>query len=122
MFFNFVATLIFSSIMIEYTNTIIEKVSVHNIGNKTNGEELHLSKSLLDISDIKVRELLSMFFLTPFSDPEYHSFTFSNEDFTLNPLYAFASKIFEDNKQFQNTSVDIAKYLYDLSIHPQIKP
>jgi hypothetical protein len=108
--------------MIEYTNTFIKNVSVHNIGNKTNGEELHLSESLLDISDVKVRELLSKFFLTPFSDPEYHSFTFSNEDFTQNPLYVFASKIFEDNKQFQNTSVDIAKYLYDLSIHPQIKP
>jgi hypothetical protein len=107
--------------MIEYTNSIIEKVSVHNIGNKTNGEELHLSKSLLDISDVKVRELLSKFFLTPFSDPEYHSFTFSNEDFTLNPLYVFSSHIFEDVKQFQKTSVDIAKHLYELSIHPQIK-
>ena len=108
--------------MIEYTNAVIEKVSVHNIGNKTNGEELHLSNSLLDISDVKVRELLTKFFLTPFSDPEYHSFTFSNEDFTLNPLYMFASQIFEDVKHFQKISVNIAKHLYELSIHPQIKP
>lgn len=108
--------------MIEYTNSIIEKVSVHNVGNKTNGEDLHLSKSLLDISDEKVRELLSKFFLAPFSDPEYYSFTFSNEEFTLNPLYVFASQIFEDVKYFQKTSVDIAKHLYELSIHPQIKP
>jgi hypothetical protein len=108
--------------MIEYTSSIIEKVSVHNIGNKTNGEELHLSKSLLDIPDEKVRELLSKFFLTSFSNPEYHSFTFSNEEFTLNPLYIFASQIFEDAKHFQKTAVDIAKHLYELSIHPQIKP
>ncbi len=108
--------------MIEYTNSIIEKVSVHNVGNKTNGEALHLSKSLLDISDEKVRELLSKFFLTSFSNPEYHSFTFSNEEFTLNPLYVFASQIFGDAKQFQKTSVDIAKHLYEISIHPQIKP
>jgi hypothetical protein len=107
--------------MIEYTNTIIEKVVVHNIGNKTNEEELHLSKTLLDISDEKVTGLLSKFFLTPFSEPEYHSFTFSNDDFTLNPMYIFASQIFEDTKLFQKTSVDIAKYLYELSIHPQIK-
>jgi hypothetical protein len=108
--------------MIDYTNTIIEKVSVHNIGNKTNGEELHLSKTLLDISDVKVRSLLSKFFLTPFSDPEYHSFTFSNDDFTLNPLHVFASQIFEDAKQFQKIAIDIAKHLYEISIHPQIKP
>jgi hypothetical protein len=107
--------------MIEYTHTKIDKISVHNIGNKTNGEELHLSKSLLDISDVKVRELLSKFFLTPFADPEYHSFTFSNEEFTLNPLYGFASQIFKDKEQFQNISVDIAKLLYELSVHPQIK-
>jgi hypothetical protein len=108
--------------MIEYTSTKIEKVAVHNIGNKTNGEELHLSKTLLDISDVKVSELLFKFFLTPFSDPEYHSFSFSNDDFTLNPMFNFASQIFEDVKIFQKTSVDIAKYLYELSIHPQIKP
>jgi hypothetical protein len=108
--------------MIEYTNAVIEKVSVHNVGNKTNGEELHLSESLLDISDVNVRELLSKFFLTPFSAPEYHSFTFSNDDFTLNPVYIFVSQIFEDTKQFQKTSLDIASHLYELAIHPQIKP
>jgi len=108
--------------MIDYTNTTIEKVIVHNVGNKTNGEELHLSKSLLDISDVKVKELLSRFFLSSFSNPEYHSFTFSNENFALNPLYIFAANIFEDVKHFQKTSVDIAKHLYEISIHPQIKP
>jgi hypothetical protein len=36
-------------------------------------------------------------------------------------MYIFASQIFEDVKLFQKTSVDIAKYLYELSIHPQIK-
>ena len=108
--------------MIEYTNTTIEKVSVHNIGNKTNGDELHLSVSLLDISDVKVREQMSKFFLTPFSDPEYHSFTFGNEDITSNPMFSFASQIFNDVKQFQKTSIEIARHLYELSIHPWIKP
>jgi hypothetical protein len=108
--------------MIESTNAVIEKVSVHGIGNKTNGEELHLSDSLLDISGDNVRQLLSKFFLTPFSDPEYHSFTNNNDDFTLNPMYLFVSQIFEDAKQFQKTSLDMARHLYEISIHPQIKP
>jgi hypothetical protein len=108
--------------MIEYTNSIIERVSVHNVGNKTNGEDLNLSDSLLDISDIKVKELLSRFFLSPFSDPEYYSFTSTNDDFTLNPMYVFASQMFENIKSFHKNSVNIAKHLYELSIHPQIKP
>lgn len=107
--------------MIDYTNTIIEKVSVHSVGNKTNGEELQLSKTLLDTSDEKVRELLFKFFLTPFSTPEFYSFTFTNEDFTLNPLFSFASQVFDSSKTFHKNSVNVAKHLYELSVHPQIK-
>jgi hypothetical protein len=108
--------------MIEYSNSEIEKVSVHNVGNKTNGDSLILTKTLLDISDEKVRALMSRFFLAPFSEPEYFSFTFSNDDFTLNPMYNFASQIFENIKSFQRNSEHIAKYLFELSVHPQIKP
>lgn len=107
--------------MIDYTNTAIEKVSVHQVGNKTNEEELRLSKTLLNISDLKVRQLLSKFFLTPFSNPEFYNFTFSNDDFTLNPLFNFASHVFDDVKTFQRNSANIAKHLYELSMHPQIK-
>jgi hypothetical protein len=107
--------------MIDYTESSIEKVSVHSVGNKTNDEELRLSKSLLDTSDIKIRELLMKFFLTPFSNPEYYSFTSANEDFTLNPLFNLISKMFEKPNTFYQNTVDIAKYLYQISVHPQIK-
>ncbi|XQP83894.1 MAG: nucleoid-associated protein [Candidatus Pollutiaquabacter aromativorans] len=107
--------------MIDYTNTDIEKVSVHTVGNKTNGEELLLSKSLLDTSDLRVKELLFKYFLNPFEDPEYYSFSFTNDDFTLNPIFNFASQIFHNNKIFHKYSINIAKHLYELSIHPQIK-
>src|SRR4051812_20822514 len=107
--------------MIEYTGTNIEKVCVHQVGNKTNEEELRLSKTLLNIGDQDVRQLLSRFFLTPFSNPEFYNFTFSNDDFTLNPLFHFASNVFDDVKTFLRNSASIAKHLYELSVHPQIK-
>ncbi|MDD4603814.1 MAG: nucleoid-associated protein [Bacteroidales bacterium] len=107
--------------MIDYTNSNIEAVAVHSIGNKTNGEELRLSKSLLNTSDLKVRELLLKFFLSPFSDPEFYSFSFTNDDFTLNPLFNFTSQIFNTAKSLYENSVNVAKHLYELSIHPQIK-
>ncbi len=108
--------------MIDHTNSTLEKVSVHFVGNKTNEQELTLSKNLLDIGTEKVNQLLSVFFLTPFSSPEFNSFTFTNEDFTLNPLFIYASQVFDDSKTFQKNSIHIAKHLYELSIHPQIKP
>lgn len=107
--------------MIESTNSSIDKVAVHYVGNTTNGGELRLSKSVLDTSDEAVRELLSRFFLSPFSDPEFHSFTFSNEDFTLNPVYNFANHMFSEGDSFHENSVNMARHLYELSVHPQIK-
>src|ERR1700709_419353 len=107
--------------MLDFTAAKIEQVSSHQIGNKTNGEELYLSTSLIDIEDDRVKELLFKFFLNPFATPEFHQFTFSNEDFTLNPLFHFATKIFEDDKTLHQGSLDIAKHLYEISTHPQIK-
>ena len=75
--------------MLDHGKCNLEKVSAHYVGNKNNQDELRLSKTVLDTSDTKVRELLSKFFLSPFSIPEFYSFTFSNQDFTLNPLFIY---------------------------------
>ncbi len=107
--------------MINFSNSTIEKVSVHNVGNKTNEEDLILSNNLLDISDNLVKALLSKFFLTAFTNVEFNAFTFSNGDFTMNPIYNFASKIFDSEKTLHKNAIDIAKYLYEISVHPQIK-
>jgi hypothetical protein len=107
--------------MIEYSNTKIEKTAVHFVGNKTNEASLILSKELLNISDTRLKELLLQFFISPFKVPEFYGFTFTNEDFTLNPIYNFVSTIFDSPKKLHKNSVDIAKHLYELSIHPQIK-
>lgn len=96
-------------------------MSLHQIGNKTNGEELFASKTPIDCSDEKLQELLKHFFLHPFSNPEFHSFTFTNKDFTLNPLYNYTADVFENPRKFHSNSVNIAKHLYELSTHPQIK-
>ena len=67
-------------------NSDLERVSVHQVGNKTNDERLHLSQDQLDTSDFEIRALLSRFFLSPFTQPEFHSFTFTNDEFKLNPV------------------------------------
>jgi hypothetical protein len=50
--------------MLDYSNCKLEKVAVHQVGNKTNGEELELSKSLLDIEDEKIKSTPDQFFLS----------------------------------------------------------
>ncbi|MBW7941032.1 MAG: nucleoid-associated protein [Candidatus Kuenenia stuttgartiensis] len=107
--------------MLDFTNCNILDVIAHQVGNQTNDEELILSASLLNIGDPRLRELLIKYFLYPFKDvEEFYSFTFSDEDFNLNPQYA--TNIFLDKKSFKTKSESIAKHLYEIALHPQIKP
>lgn len=107
--------------MIDYSNASIDKISVHHVGNQTNGESMHLSKELLNIRDARLRELLMKFFLSPFNNHELYSFTFSNGDFSMNPLYKYASVMLEKEQKFHAESVHIAKQLFEVATHPQIK-
>ncbi|MBI2419068.1 MAG: nucleoid-associated protein [Ignavibacteriales bacterium] len=107
--------------MIDYASAFIDTISVHHIGNKNNDEPLILSDEQLTIQDVKLKELLMKFFISSFTSEEYYSFTFSNNDFTLNPLYHFAEQIFSGLDTFHSDSIDIAKQLYEVSNHPQIK-
>lgn len=107
--------------MIDFQDGHIEQLSVHKVGNITNEEDIYLSKSLMDISENKLRELLLSYFLKPFPETEYYNFSFTDNDFKLNPLFNYASDIFDDSDCFHITSIKIAKHLYEVSIHPNIK-
>ncbi len=107
--------------MLDYSSCKLKKVSVHHTGNITNGEALHLSKSPVELNDDKLETLLQQFFLFPFTNPEFYAFTFTNEDVTLNPVYNFAADMFDNARKFHSGTINIAKHLYELSTHPQIK-
>ncbi len=106
--------------MFDYTHCRLQKVSVHHVPNKQEGN-IVLSDNPLDVSDSRLSELLLQFFLHSFTSSEYYSFTFSNEDHTMNPMYQFAVQFFDNSRSFHRTSTHVAKHLYELSSHPQIK-
>ena len=107
--------------MIDPTNSILHTASVHIIGNKSIEQPLRLSRTPLILEDELLKRSLLTYFLSNFSTPEYFSFTFSNQDFTLNPLFRFCSGIFDDVDSFHENSVEIAQYLYASTNHPNIK-
>ena len=108
--------------MLDFTNCNIEKVSVHQVGNITNGEELLLSEEQIDISEWQLQELLKTWFLSAFSDPEYFEFTSEVGDVNQNPVFRVATQIFAETQPFHTNSLVLAKYLYEISTHPAIKP
>ena len=107
--------------MIDYFEGSVEQAIVHQIGNKVNEEVLRLSDSLIDVSNQQLQGLLMNYFLSSFMNPEFYQFSFSNDDFTMNPIYNFSKKVFEDSSTLKSVSMDMAKHLYESSDHPQIK-
>ncbi|MCD8529067.1 MAG: nucleoid-associated protein [Chitinophagales bacterium] len=107
--------------MINTAAAQIEGVCIHSIGSKSDNEGITLSDKPIDLSDDYLKDLLLSYFLKNFKDPEFYGFTFSNDDFTLNPLFTFARAIFTNPNLLHNQSIFIAKHLYEQSTHPNIK-
>ncbi|OFX68081.1 MAG: hypothetical protein A2X12_03210 [Bacteroidetes bacterium GWE2_29_8] len=97
----------------------ISTIALHNVGNKLNDEGIKLSKSLLNI-DESINSLLSNYFLTPFKSEEYFNF-YHDSDLSLNEVFVYAEKIFENPQTLFEQSNSLAKHLYEQSIHPKIK-
>lgn len=104
--------------MISLIDVYIENASVHKVGNKLRGENISFSRSILD-NDL-MDEILISYFLTPFTAEEFYRF-YHESDLALNEVYTYVSKIFDNQEQLYDQSVNLAKHLYEQSIHPKIK-
>lgn len=97
----------------------IKSITVHNVGNKLNQENVHFSKKLLAI-DEEMNSILIGHFLFPFKSDEYFNF-YHNIDLNMNEVFFCVNKIFENKELLQEQSVNLAKHLYEQSTHPKIK-
>jgi hypothetical protein len=97
----------------------IQSIAIHNVGNKLNEEGMRFSKSLLQ-TDESINELLLTYFFSPFKSNEYYNL-FHESDLNLNEVYSFVSEIFDNPDSLLEQSVNLAKHLYEQSVHPKIK-
>ncbi len=107
--------------MINSFEAKIQALSIHQVGNKNEEEGVQQSEESITIQDETLHELLLHYFFSHFEQPEFYAFTFSDDDILLNPLYKYATTIFEDASTLHDQSISIAKHLYERSIHPNIK-
>jgi hypothetical protein len=98
----------------------LQQVIVHKVGNPTRGEELRLSEETLTIEDEIVTKLLTRYFLGAFNENELHQFTHLS-DLSLNEVYTYVSRIFEDGNSFIEQSTLLAQFLYSKSTHSKVK-
>ena len=97
----------------------LESIVLHKIGNKLNEEGIRFSKSPIK-TDEEINDLLLKYFFSPFKQNEYYNL-YHDTDIKLNEIYSYVSTIFADNQELYEQSVNIAKHLYEQSVHPKIK-
>jgi hypothetical protein len=109
--------------MISFFEASLAELSIHRIGNKSADEFYVLSEKSIAIRDITLSSLLQQYFLSPYEKVnEVYRFIHPNGDLNLNEAYHFAAEIFANGETFHENSKQLAKYLYDVSGHPKIKP
>ncbi len=106
--------------MIDFSRAELTHFIIHFVGNKGLGEELTLSENCFEFKDDFVKETVLRYFQTPFKTDVYHQFK-NKSDFDIKDLKAISEKVFGSRKGFVEQSQNIAKLLYDQSMHPKIK-
>lgn len=104
----------------DLSDSVLVKVSVHYVGNKGNGDELVVSQKPLVISDHDKLVMKSPF-LGKFTD-EANKYSFShNTSLDYHEMYNYCLNAFADTETFHVNTANIAKHLYENTLHPKIK-
>jgi len=105
--------------MIDYENAEIKHMAIHTVGNKLTDDGMNLSKEPMTFEDAYLPTILLKYFIPSFNPDELFRFTHPS-DLSLNEVYTFVSKIFEQPETLHEQSIEIAKHLYEQSVHPKI--
>lgn len=106
--------------MIELSEVKLEKLIIHNVGNKKMEEGVQHSGDEMVIENDTLRDSLLKFFLTPFKSEVFYYFIDIDTE-NQNVIYHLVDDIFHDQDRFYEHSLKIADHLYDCSYHPKIK-
>lgn len=105
-----------------FSETKLNRLALHRVGNKTREEGIYPSKKLLPLADEALTRDLLQFFLGHFKCESFFQFG-HNTDLMLNEVYTYCKQIFDDMDNadnFYEQSVSILKSLYECSDHSKI--
>ncbi|HQQ93086.1 MAG TPA: nucleoid-associated protein [Bacteroidia bacterium] len=106
--------------MISFTRASLTRLAIHDVGNKGSGEELTCSKKEIQIKDDFLKDTLTRYFSSSFTTDIYHQFK-TKADASLSSVRKSSKAIFDDPSCLMEESAEMARLLYDQSMHPKIK-
>ena len=96
----------------------ISAAIVQRVGNKNTGDGIAFSSELCPMENVEIH--LHNLINTSFKYDDLKHFV-AIDSVEFNPVYRFISKIFEDNSNLIEQANNLARHLYEQSIHPNIK-
>jgi hypothetical protein len=106
--------------IIDFMELELQYLITHRIGNKLRDEKFLLSSEISEIEE-KTLNFLLKYFILPIRTDEVYSFSHSVK-LDMNEVYSLVKKFFEaPQASFIDASQNIAKLLYEQSMHPKIK-
>ena len=108
------------NMQISLSEATVQKVSVHLIGNKGNGQDMVTSKKPLKLTREDM-QIIKDGFLSKFNleSDKYSFHHLSSLDY--NEVYNYCLETLAESATFHKNSVNIAKHLYESTVHPKIK-
>lgn len=97
----------------------IEKIVVHEIGNKLRKDGVNLSNKTLEV-DEKTKMLLTSYFMKNQKKID-HKFSNINDDSNTNEIYNCAVDLFGDKESIFDISINVGRHLYNCSTHPKVQ-
>jgi hypothetical protein len=104
--------------MFYFSESALEDIIVHQIGNKSENGNISLSEQGIEM-DEDLKAVLISYFFSSFKDPLYYNFT--GESLDENKVFQSASNIFDDAENLVEESKKLATHLFEQSYHPNIK-
>ena len=105
--------------MLFFDQSSLLGITLHKMGSKVEDEGIQFSKSKLRTND-NLNNVLLNYFLSPFKSDEFYHL-YHDSDIKYNEVYGFVSEIFDNPNSLYEQSVNLAKHLYEQSVHPKIK-
>jgi hypothetical protein len=102
-----------------FIETQIKSFSLHKVGNKIADEGYTLSKKYVEVEK-ELKDLLTHYFVSAFKSEECFQL-YHESDLSLNEVFVYVSKVFDNPELLHEQSVNLAKHLYEQSTHPKIK-
>lgn len=110
--------------MFFHQDATFDQLSIHRVGNKSQEEFYILSEQPVPLENDEVLSpLLMQYFMNPFAKVnEVYRLIHPNGELELNEIYYFTKQFFKSQLPFHEFSQQVAKHLYEVCMHPKIKP